>query len=625
MEPGDTEFEWIEASPVVATPRPGLLRLVWRGVWLGMGGMARVAVPLSAAVAILGLLPTALGLGAGRGLTFSKYPAWAVPVFFGLETLGAMLGAAFGLVVSLVRRVRPPKLRPASTPLGEAGPPVGVEVERRPSRVPAWAPKAGLAALLLLALAIWRGVSLGLSVDRRLADAIEAADRDDPNWRIHDLMAAREAVPDGENSAPVVAEVVGKLPENWPYGRYPKPDEPRPKNDLTEAFDRLQEAPDNARLADATADRLRLERDRLEGPIRLARTLAGYARGRHELTFGPNLYDTRLLETQRSRDAARLLQVDAALLAHDGRGDAALDSCRAVFGVGRSIGDEPFCISQLVRINEGTIGLKAARRALGQGEASDEALARLQALILDELASPIMFRGLEGDRALFDEMLRRIAAGEVAIPALNVAGWPRVYDGPPTSVASLNRLMFENQRAVGLELNNQLVAIARQPGPERVAPFEEWRAGRDRIKQDRFMRWIVAYPIVISPSLETALMEEGRYHAELGATAILLAAERHRLKTGDWPESIAAIDPALLPQAPVDPWTGLPFRYERRDGRLLVYSVGPNLKDEHGELVPSRWSSGGPDDCGTAAWDVPLRGRLSAPATEDPAQSSGQP
>ncbi len=144
MEPGETEFEWIEAPPVIAKPWPSLPKLVWQGAWLGMRGMARVAVPLSAAVAIFGLMPTALGLGAGRGLTFSKYPVWAVPVFFGLETLGAMLGAAFGLVVGLVRLVRPPKSRPASIPLREAGPPVEVsKAGPRPSRIPGLGAEGG--------------------------------------------------------------------------------------------------------------------------------------------------------------------------------------------------------------------------------------------------------------------------------------------------------------------------------------------------------------------------------------------------------------------------------------------------------------------------------------------------
>ena len=59
-----------------------------------------------------------------------------------------------------------------------------------------------------------------------------------------------------------------------------------------------------------------------------------------------------------------------------------------LLSIGRSIGDEPFLISQLVRIAIGTVAMKSTRRVLGQGEPSDAALARLQALVLDELAQP---------------------------------------------------------------------------------------------------------------------------------------------------------------------------------------------------------------------------------------------
>ena len=112
--------------------------------------------------------------------------------------------------------------------------------------------------------------------------------------------------------------------------------------------------------------------------------VADHPRGRHELQLGPAVIDTLLPATQAARCVARLLQADAAIRAHDGDVDGAIDSCRALLNTGRSIGDEPFLISQLVRIAIGRTATIAARRVLGQGEPSDASLARLQALILDE-------------------------------------------------------------------------------------------------------------------------------------------------------------------------------------------------------------------------------------------------
>ncbi|WP_152050166.1 hypothetical protein [Tautonia marina] len=90
---------------------------------------------------------------------------------------------------------------------------------------------------------------------------------------------------------------------------------------------------------------------------------------------------------------------------------------------------------------------------------------------------------------------------------------------------------------------------------------------------------------------------------------VLLAAERHRLRHGDWPVSIEAIEDDLLPQMPLDPFSGEVFRLHRPEGRFVVASIGPNGQDDGGEYEPRAWPQGGPDDVGSVAWDVDLRGQ----------------
>ena len=59
------------------------------------------------------------------------------------------------------------------------------------------------------------GTILGGSVERRLAAAVAAADLDDPNWRLDDLLENREPVPDDENSSHVMDQVLAFLPNGW--------------------------------------------------------------------------------------------------------------------------------------------------------------------------------------------------------------------------------------------------------------------------------------------------------------------------------------------------------------------------------------------------------------------------
>ena len=57
----------------------------------------------------------------------------------------------------------------------------------------------------------------------------------------------------------------------------------------------------------------------------------------------------------------------------------------------------------------------------------------------------------------------------------------------------------------------------------------------------------------------------------------------------------------------------------RRDGQILVYSLGPNRQDDQGVVDKGHWmKKSGPDDYGTGAWDVPLRHLTPEPVAEEP-------
>jgi hypothetical protein len=365
----------------------------------------------------------------------------------------------------------------------------------------------------------------------------------------------------------------------------------------------------NVRLGDPAALLLRGELESRKAAIRLARTLANYRRGRFELKIGRAVIDTPLPHVQRARVVARLLAADSAILAHDGDIDGALDSCRAIVATGRSIDDGPFLISHLVRIAITNVALKSVSRVLGQGEPTDAALARMQELLLDELKQPLLVIGVKGERALSAETIRRIAAGEIPVSALSDSAGGR-RDPAPAAVAPWEKLLYDFQLAQSLHSMTKAVTIARQPARKRQALWESWEADRNRIMRDPLGRFTSSIAYAVTPAVIAASTAFSRYETELGAHAILLAGERHRRKFGNWPDSVAAIDRAILASAPADPFSGRPYRLLQRDGRLLIYSIGPNGQNELGEYNPRAWMREGPDDVGASAWDVSLRAQL---------------
>ncbi len=452
-------------------------------------------------------------------------------------------------------------------------------------------------------------LSLSFMANERLAVAVAAADHDNPHWRLDDLLANREKVPDAENSAIVLQKLDDLLPKDWPSVGTGVPSAPATgKNTVEDAFLRLDDLSANVRPDASIANVLRAELKTYEQALAIARTVASFPKGRHEVVLGPTLIDTLLPETQAVRRVARLLKADAAIRAEDGDADGALESCRASIGAARSIGDEPMLISALVRIAIDANAMQSARRALGQGEPSEPALAKLQALILDEKSQPLLYTAMNGERAFLVELIARVETGKV--PA------SKIVPGTGTGVRMLMTVAggFGGQQALALEWMNDAIAISRRPTSEQLALWSAWDAKIGAFNGRVINRFTAALPSMLTPAASSSAHAYLRSQAELGSMAILIAAERQRQRSGKWPASIKEIDPGILKEAPLDPFNGQPFHFEHRDGQLFVYSVGRNGTDEHGKYDRKRSNSGGPDDAGASVECQP------APAAIHPAQ-----
>ncbi len=69
------------------------------------------------------------------------------------------------------------------------------------------------------------------------------------------------------------------------------------------------------------------------------------------------------------------------------------------------------------------------------------------------------------------------------------------------------------------------------------------------------------------------------------AVRLRIAAERHRLRHGSFPESIAVMDDDLLAFDPIDLFTGEPLHYVLCDRGPRIYSSGPDRDHDNAEIV----------------------------------------
>ncbi len=388
--------------------------------------------------------------------------------------------------------------------------------------------------------------------DERLRDAVAEVDRLDPRWRFADLEADRARVPADENAAPLVIACHELIPQEL--------------NGLPTL--RLREELRKGHLSNEPAALLASAKALL---IK-AREVAKFSRGRHTVNW--NLKDpllTPLPHIDKTGDIVDLLTLDAEVQAHKGDVDTALVSVRAALVATTTMGDEPMLASQATRLRWSDFCVQALGESLHRGQASEERLERVQAALKTEAAEPVMRTGLRAERAGLHSLLTALERGELTRPnpgllGVRAEGVSLLLNSP--QVASLRTI-----HAWILDYTTKFAAAADLPPAEQAPRLKELAAALPRAPQG-------ALPLLVALSLGGDLSE--RCHKAQGllrCAAVGTALERYRLANHRWPDKLGELAPKYLAAVPDDPFDGQPLRYARHKDGVIVYSVGPDGKD----------------------------------------------
>jgi hypothetical protein len=412
-------------------------------------------------------------------------------------------------------------------------------------------------------------------------------DRTDPGWRLAEIEAAREEVPEEENSARVVVAAVKLLPRGWP----------------TEVFKDLFGDLDPAeQLAPEDFARLTKELDVLQPALEVARKLKSMRRGRHRLIYAPNPMDTLLPDQQDARRIVNLLAFDALRHEHEQDLKAAVFSCRAMLNSARSLGDEPFSISQLVRIAGVSLACRSLERTLAQGEAPPDELALMQRALSEEDSFPDMLIAARGERGTLDGIFTAIENGAVSMSKL--AGEPpEWYDFVPNW---FGRESMREAHPAMLEAMSRFIDVAKLPMHEQAA------AERELDGELRAQKRVNPLVVLFIPALQKVAQASRRKHAYLRCMIAALAAEHYRQKHKRWPHSLDQLCPEFLAAVPLDPFDGEPLRYRRVEEGMVIYSVGADAVDNHGNIDHEHPHDPGVD-LGYRLWDTSKRRKPAQP------------
>ena len=291
-------------------------------------------------------------------------------------------------------------------------------------------------------------------------------------------------------------------------------------------------------------------------------------------------WDTQLPWLSKSRSATNLLNARAAYELEQGNTGAYIELVGAIDRLSRLNSEVPVLIGSLVELAIKSVVHRSIDWALvTHGDAFDASqLARLDA-ILHTHQEPLV--NWAGEMLFYHDGIRRVFDEDGNFSITMFTNYQ--FSGEACSLP-IGELSSSAQRMLYVQhlCYAQGLALSRLPWDETVetmhSVFQRERATLSKLSTvtlDTMM-----------PAIDSAAQRERVFQQQVLGTRLAVAAYRHRLRHGAFPDSIETFDKDLIGFNPVDAFTGEALRYRVVDDRPLIYSLGDDRTDDNGLI---RW------------------------------------
>jgi len=323
------------------------------------------------------------------------------------------------------------------------------------------------------------------------------------------------------------------------------------------------------------------------------------------------------------RGLAFALRSRAQLRAEQGRYEDALDDTKSCYRFGQHLRGDKFLIEQLVGIAIEALAVQTIRNIVVEYEIDSNLLADLQRDFEQIVAEENFAISLKAERlSIYDEIQRcftadRIGKGHLYLPRftrisnLYLAGSHDKEEGFEYFILGLLRsapvLFGHPNKQETLDSTNELFDYCLQLCLKNAA---QRHAQSDEI--DHKLKEILSDNIfldALAPSAVRRVIGIGnRVPTEVGATLTIIAILRYRRDTDEYPQNLnqlAADD--YLKQLPMDSFADKPLSYRKTEDNFVLYSFGPNFKDDGGVSGKDTRGRARPwrDNGDTVFWPVP--------------------
>ena len=270
----------------------------------------------------------------------------------------------------------------------------------------------------------------------------------------------------------------------------------------------------------------------------------------HDPNTGLSVIHDQLIRVQK---LVLLLSLQSHWHADHNHAPAAYESLRASIALTQSL-DAPLLLFHLSMNIHRVATIRSLQRVLNRVALSDQSLVNLLRSLAAWQASDGLARAWAGERCMTLAPLQRKMSGSFVLSLWDWLG-----------LLSRHIIKF-------IDLMQEQIDTARLPAHQQSAAAQKL-AEANKALRSPLLRMIVPQ---FSGHFQRNLISVA--HARVAYTA--LAIERYHLATGHWPTTLDVLSPQYLSSVPLDPFDGLPLRYEKQPHGFRVYSLGPENGEE---------------------------------------------
>jgi hypothetical protein len=300
---------------------------------------------------------------------------------------------------------------------------------------------------------------------------------------------------------------------------------------------------------------------------------------RFKRDYTGNPWAIELPEMMPLMSVGRLVKVKAALEMARGNAEEAFKWTAVALRIPQAYNGEPFLVCHITRIALSIEAFNTMQDALRGGKLTERQLGELKRLAAAQYEPDAMHRAIRCERAGGFTFIKMLAEGTTPASFLKM-----MYPTPTELIEQMKNpgtgAWFMAEMKNYLDMMGEAIAACDVPLPARLAEGEKIEQEIERIKKLPLgQKRTRLFSMLLVPGLTSVFTMDAYCMALSRAAQVAVEIEKHRLGAGQYPDTMKTLA-EKLGEAAIDPHSGKPLLYNRTDKGYLVWSVGPNGKDD---------------------------------------------